>query len=90
MAVTVSNVLAFTAGVAAGAVACATYPRWKHKVEPLISAILAGAASATQDAATASERMTAGAGEFHAGHNPVHSPWISARNGAGGVKASGL
>jgi hypothetical protein len=79
MPFTRSNVLAFTAGVAAGATAFVTYPRWKKKVAPLISAVISGATAAAQDA-----QATAGAanGEFHAGREAMHSPWISARDGA--------
>jgi hypothetical protein len=50
-----ANLLAFSAGVAAGAVAYKTYPRWKHKVEPLVTAVRDGVTAAFHDARAASE-----------------------------------
>ncbi len=61
MPVTRSDLLVFSAGLALGAVACATYPRWKGKVSPLLaeaaeqfgpllSAAVAGASAAYADA----------------------------------------
>src|SRR5262245_27361803 len=55
MAITKSDLLVFSAGWAAGAAAYATYPRWKHKLEPLLSGVVAGAAAAFSDARSASE-----------------------------------
>jgi hypothetical protein len=43
----------FLGGVAAGAAAIATYPKWKDKVNPLISGALAGVAAAYKDASAA-------------------------------------
>lgn len=80
MAITKSDVLVFSAGLAAGAAAWATYPKWKHKVEPLLSGVVAGAAAAFGDANAAaggapSERADT-AGE------PVTTAQASAMNGA--------
>jgi hypothetical protein len=85
MALSRSTVFAFAAGAAAGAVAYATYPRWKDKVAPLISAIISGAAAAAQDAQAASAQPADGAA--HAGHESIYEPWLSARNGATSTKA---
>lgn len=50
MPITRSDVAVFSTGIAVGVVAYATYPKWKGKVAPLISAVIAGAAAAYQDA----------------------------------------
>jgi hypothetical protein len=62
--VTRSDLVVFSAGLALGAVAYATYPRWKGKVSPfvadaaerlgpLLSAAVAGASAAYADATAA-------------------------------------
>ncbi len=79
MSVSRSNVLAFASGVAAGAAALATYPRWKHKVAPLVSAVVSGAAAAAQDVKSA----TTSAREVHAGHAAENGAWASSRNARG-------
>ena len=77
MAVRGSNLVAFGVGLAAGAVAYATYPRWKHKVEPLIAALAAGAAAAFHDAQAASESQpqTPSDPVSHPGHEAPPGPW---------------
>jgi hypothetical protein len=58
MPVTRSDLLFFFGGLAAGATAYATYPKWKDKVSPLISGAMAGVAAAYQDASAATEGTT--------------------------------
>jgi hypothetical protein len=71
-----SNLLAFGAGLAAGAVACATYPRWKARVAPLATAVVAGASAAFRDAqAAAREGQSC---EPHAAGGPTDA---AGRNG---------
>jgi hypothetical protein len=41
--ITRSDLLVFSAGLAAGALAYATYPKWKEKLGPMISGAMAGA-----------------------------------------------
>ena len=53
MPVTRSDLMIFLGGAAAGAAAIATYPRWKDKVDPLLSSALAGVAAAYREASTA-------------------------------------
>jgi hypothetical protein len=55
MPVTRSDLLIFFGGLAAGATAYATYPKWKDKVSPLISGAMAGVAAAYRDASAAPE-----------------------------------
>lgn len=62
MPVTRSELVFFGAGLAAGAVAYATYPRWKSRVEPLVSAVVAGAAAAFKDAQAANEQASESGG----------------------------
>jgi hypothetical protein len=50
MPITRSDMLVFTTGVAAGALALATYPKWKGKLSPLVSGVLAGAGAAVSAA----------------------------------------
>jgi hypothetical protein len=74
MALLRTSLLAFGAGVAAGATAYATYPRWKHKFGPLISAAVAGATAAFHDAQAAD-------GNLHTAH--VEPRGGASRNGTG-------
>lgn len=59
MAIRISGLATFAAGAAAGAVAVATYPKWKDKVTPLVGAALAGAADAARQAAEAASQAAA-------------------------------
>ena len=79
MAITKSEVLVFSAGLAAGAAAWATYPKWKHKVEPLISGVVAGAVAAFGDANAAAEG--ASSGTPNTGGEPVTAAEAATMNG---------
>jgi hypothetical protein len=59
VAITKSDLLVFSAGLAVGAVAYATYPKWKDKLAPLISGALAGAGAAFRDACPDAEESSA-------------------------------
>jgi hypothetical protein len=58
MAITRSDLFVFSAGLAAGAVACATYPKWKAKLEPMLAGVIAGAGAAFAEAKQAADRAT--------------------------------
>ncbi len=81
MPITRSDLVIFATGVAAGAAVIATYPKWKGKLEPLLSGVLAGAGAAFGDVSAVFEK---GAGET-AGSASAASAQPSAdfpRNGA--------
>jgi hypothetical protein len=46
MTITRSDLFVFCAGVAVGAVAIATYPKWKEKLGPLLDGVMDGAGAA--------------------------------------------
>ena len=50
MPITRSDLVVFSSGLALGAVACVTFPKWKGKVAPLVAAAMAGATAACNDA----------------------------------------
>ncbi len=89
--VTRSDLLVFSTGLAIGAVAYATYPKWKGKVNPLISeaaerlgpllsAAVAGASAAYADAtARAHDAPEQAASASEAPETTFHNP---TRNGA--------
>jgi hypothetical protein len=45
-----SDLLVFSTGIAVGAVALKTYPKWKDKIAPLVAGAVAGARDAFGDA----------------------------------------
>jgi hypothetical protein len=59
MPVSRSDVLIFFGGLAAGATACATYPKWKDKLSPLVSGAIAGVTAAYRDANASPDGATA-------------------------------
>ena len=91
MAITRSDVLIFSAGIAVGAVACATYPLWKEKLAPLLSGLMAGAGAACSDAkaeASQTETQTSGS-RFDTSHDPISEIWQRLKtNGAPQTAAS--
>jgi hypothetical protein len=78
MPITRSDVAMFTTGVAVGAIAIATYPRWKDRVAPLIATGLAGVAAAYEDAKARAAEASGSSATF------AHD---SARNGAAAAAA---
>ena len=87
MPITRSDVAVFSTGIALGAVAYATYPKWKDKVAPLISAVMAGAAAAYHDANSRATEGGDGATVTDLG-SPVADAHAAMRNGAGKVATS--
>ncbi|MDG3007095.1 hypothetical protein [Paludisphaera mucosa] len=87
-----SNLLTFGAGLVAGAAGYATYPKWKHKVAPLVSAVVAGASAAFQDAQAAAAEVAPDAdANAHAAHEATRGPWgATDRNGSGVTTPSTL
>lgn len=87
MPITRSDAVVFSTGIAVGVVACATYPLWKAKVTPLISAVLAGAAAAYQDANSRFSQAGEDATVTDLG-STVADVHTTSRNGAGTVASS--
>lgn len=74
MPITRSDIVVFSGGLALGAVACMTYPKWKGKLAPLVAAAMAGATAACQDASA----RFAQTGDEPAGTD-LHEPTIDLR-----------
>jgi hypothetical protein len=81
MPITRSDVALFSTGIAVGVVAAATYPKWKDKVAPLLSAVMAGAAAAYQDASSQFAQAGDGATVVEPAATAASEPH-AARNGA--------
>jgi hypothetical protein len=79
----VRTLLTFTGGLAAGAVAYATYPKWKHKVAPIVSSVVEGASAAFRDAQAASAATAAGANPEGDAVKNVWDGVSAERNGVG-------
>lgn len=77
-----SNLFAFGVGLAAGAAAYATYPRWKGRVAPLVSAAVAGATAAMHDVQEAVREKGRAGEPAHAAEAARTAP---GRNGSGAV-----
>lgn len=85
MAVT-RTLLAFSSGLAAGAVAYATYPKWKHKVAPLVTTVVESASAAFRDAQTAAE--AAAAAGAHDSEHTAQPAWVATERNGTGLAAS--
>jgi hypothetical protein len=58
MPISKSDVLVFSTGIAVGAVAFKTYPKWKDKIAPLVAGAVAGARDAFSDANTEGQKAS--------------------------------